>query len=319
MCTLPEDTRMQPEAIAELVTIRDLVRWGASRFNEAGLFFGHGTDNALDDALALVLYALHLDHSLPADYLDARLTTAERTAAVALLAQRYTTRKPAAYLTGTARFAGLDFKVTEDVLVPRSPIAELIEEGFAPWLDPDQVGSVLDMCTGSGCIGIACAYAFPEARVDLTDISPAALAVAQENIIDHGLEDRVEAIQADVWDGLPAGHYDLIVSNPPYVDAEDMAELPDEYLHEPALGLAAGDEGLDVVSRILAGAADRLNPGGILVVEVGRSAGHLMARYPGVPFLWLDFEHGGGGVFLLTADQLDEHRDAFVEAPGEED
>jgi ribosomal protein L3 glutamine methyltransferase len=307
-----EDT-MQQEAVAELFTLRDFVRWGASRFIEAGLFFGHGTDNALDEALALVLHALHLDHSLPAPYLDARLTGSEREAVAALLEQRRVTRKPAAYLTGQARFAGLDFKVTEDVLVPRSPIAELIEDQFAPWLDPDQVGSVLDMCTGSGCIGIACAYAFPEARVDLTDISPAALAVARENIASHGLEDRVEAIQADVWDGLPAGQYDLIVSNPPYVDAEDMASLPMEYRHEPALGLAAGDLGLDVVSRILAGAADRLNPGGILVVEVGRSAGYLMDRYPGVPFLWLEFERGGGGVFLLTADQLDEHREVFQE------
>lgn len=305
---------MQPDAIAELVSIRDFVRWGASRFNEAGLFFGHGTDNALDESLALVLHALHLDHSLPADYLDARLTKAERAAVAALLELRFTTRKPAAYLTGHARFAGLDFQVTEDVLVPRSPIAELIHDGFAPWLDADQVGSVLDLCTGSGCIGIACAYAFPEARVDLTDISPAALAVARDNIAAHELDDRVEAIQADVWDGLPAGQYDLIVSNPPYVDAEDMAELPVEYQHEPALGLAAGEDGLDVVSRILAGAADRLNPDGILVVEVGRSAGHLMARYPGVPFLWLEFEHGGGGVFLLTADQLDEHRDRFDDA-----
>lgn len=303
---------MQPEAIAELVSIRDFVRWGASRFTEAELFFGHGTDNALDESLALVLHALHLDHSLPAEYLDARLTRAERAAVVELLEQRYSSRKPAAYLTGHASFAGLDFKVTEDVLVPRSPIAELIQDGFAPWLDVEQVGSVLDLCTGSGCIGIACAYAFPEARVDLTDVSPAALAVARENIAAHDLEDRVEAIQADVWDGLPAGQYDLIVSNPPYVDAEDMANLPVEYQHEPALGLAAGEDGLDVVSRILAGAADRLNPDGILVVEVGRSAGHLMERYPGVPFLWLEFEHGGGGVFLLTADQLDEHRDAFA-------
>jgi ribosomal protein L3 glutamine methyltransferase len=307
-----EDT-MQQEAVAELVTLRDFVRWGASRFNEAGLFFGHGTDNALDEALALVLHALHLDHSLPADYLDARLTEHERAAVADLLEQRYISRKPAAYLTGHATFAGLEFKVTEDVLVPRSPIAELIEAGFAPWLDPDQVGSVLDMCTGSGCIGIACAYAFPEARVDLSDISPAALAVARENIAVHGLDARVDAIQADVWDGLPAGRYDLIVSNPPYVDVEDMASLPDEYLHEPALGLAAGEDGLDIVTRMLAGAVDRLNPGGILVVEVGRSAGHLMDRYPGVPFLWLEFERGGGGVFLLTADQLDEHREVFLE------
>lgn len=309
---------MQPEAIAELVTIRDFVRWGASRFIEAQLFFGHGTDNALDESLALVLHALHLDHSLPARYLDARLTRAERAAVADLLEQRFTTRKPAAYLTGKAIFAGLEFRVTEDVLVPRSPVAELIEDGFAPWLDADCVGSVLDLCTGSGCIGIACAYAFPEARVDLTDISPAALAVARENIAAHGLEDRVEAIQADVWNGLPAGQYDLIISNPPYVDAEDMADLPDEYLHEPALGLAAGDDGLDVVARILAGAADRLNPDGILVVEVGRSAGHLMERYPGVPFLWPEFERGGGGVFLLTADQLDEHREAFAGAVEQE-
>ncbi len=304
---------MDIEETESLTTVRDLVRWGASRFNEAGLFFGHGTDNALDESLALVLHALHLDHSLPAPFLDATVTASERGDVIDLLQRRLDERVPAAYLTHQARFAGLDFYVDENVLVPRSPIAELIAEGFAPWLDADSVTSVLDLCTGSGCIGIACAYAFPVAHVDLTDISPAALDVARINIARHGLEERVQPHLADVFEGLPAARYDLIVSNPPYVDAQDMATLPEEYRREPALGLAAGADGLDIVRRILRGAGDHLQPGGILVVEVGRSAGHLIEAFPEVPFLWLDFEQGGDGVFLLTADQVDEYQPLFAE------
>ena len=197
--------------------------------------------------------------------------------------------------------------------MPRSPIAELVEQGFSPWLDPEHVGSVLDLCTGSGCIGIACANAFPQALVDLSDISPAALDVAARNIERHRLEGRVRALRADVYDGLDGEQYDLIVSNPPYVSSAEMAQLPEEYRHEPELGLEAGDDGMDVVARILAGAAGYLRPGGIMVVEVGASAELLMARYPDVPFLWLDFERGGDGVFLLTAEQLDEFRDSFEE------
>lgn len=297
----------------EMFTLRDWVRWGASRFNEAGLFFGHGTDNALDEALALVLHALHLGHDLPGDYLQARVAAEESERILELFHQRIDRRVPAAYLIGEARFAGLDFYVDENVLIPRSPIAELIEEGFAPWLDPAQVTSVLDMCCGSGCIGIACAYAFPDALVDLSDISPAALDVAARNLERHHLEGRVRALRADVYDGLDGERYDLIVSNPPYVSSTEMQTLPAEYRHEPELALEAGDDGMDVVARILAEGADYLRPGGIMVVEVGASAELLMVRFPDIPFLWLDFERGGDGVFLLTAEQLEEFRDSFEE------
>jgi ribosomal protein L3 glutamine methyltransferase len=298
----------------ELISMRDWVRWGASCFSAAELSFGHGTQSALDDALALVLHALHLDHTLPADYLAARVTSAEAERIVQLFETRVEQRVPVAYLIGEARFAGLDFFVDENVLIPRSPIAELIEEGFAPWLEPDQVTSVLDLCCGSGCIGIACAYAFPQALVDVSDISPAALEVAARNIERHRLEDRVRALRADVYDGLDGERYDLIVSNPPYVSSAEMATLPPEYRHEPPLALAAGEDGMDIVTQILAGATDCLRPGGILVVEVGASADLLMARYPDVPFLWLDFERGGDGVFLLTAEQLTEYRENIEES-----
>ncbi len=304
---------MQYPQQKELLTLRDWVRWGASRFTEAGLFFGHGTDNALDEALSLVLHALHLGHDLPADYLAARVTSEEVGSILELFHERVDRRVPAAYLIGEARFAGLDFYVDENVLIPRSPIAELIEEGFAPWLDGDHVGSVLDLCCGSGCIGVACAYAFPQALVDLSDISPAALDVATRNVERHQLERRVRTLRADVYEGLDGERYDLIVSNPPYVSSAEMATLPEEYRHEPELGLDAGDDGMDVVARILRGGADYLRPGGIMVVEVGASADLLMARYPDVPFLWLDFERGGDGVFLLTAEQLDEFRESFEE------
>ncbi len=295
----------------ELFTLRDWVRWGASRFGEAELFFGHGTDNALDEALALVLHALHLGHDLPADYLDARLTSGERAAVAALLQARVQQRLPAAYLTGEARFGGLDFFVDRHVLIPRSPIAELIEDGFAPWLDADPVTSVLDLGCGSGCIGIACAFAFPEALVDLSDVSLAALEVATRNIERHGLESRVRALRADVYDGLDGERYDLIVSNPPYVSTDAMRQVPAEYRHEPELALKGGDDGMDVVACILAGGADYLRPGGILVMEVGASAELLIARYPEVPFLWLDFQRGGDGVFVLTLEQLEDYRDLF--------
>ncbi|MBU0501002.1 MAG: 50S ribosomal protein L3 N(5)-glutamine methyltransferase [Gammaproteobacteria bacterium] len=293
----------------ELKTIRDFVRWGASRFNEAGLHFGHGSDNALDEALGLVLHALHLNHSLPVSYLDSRLTAAERDAVAALLHRRIDERLPSAYLTGGAWFAGLYFQVDENVLVPRSPIAELLERGFEPWIEAEQIGRVLDLCTGSGCIAIAAAHYLPEAQVDAIDISDAALSVAAENVQRHGLEGRVNLYQGDIYEGLPDGAaYDVIVSNPPYVSHEEHQSLPAEYHREPALGLAADDEGLALVIRILQGAAERLNPGGILIVEVGNSAEALVERYPDCPFLWLAFERGGDGVFLLTEQQLRQYR-----------
>ena len=290
----------------KLVTLRDLIRWGASRFNEAQLFFGHGTDNALDEALQLVLHAIHLDYSLPESFLDSRVTSSEREEILALFRRRIEERVPISYLTGKARFAGFEFLVTPDVLVPRSPIAELIEQGFSPWVDPDAVGNVLDLCTGSGCIAIGCAHAFPHAHVDAVDISDAALEVATQNAAMHQVEDRMAVIKSDLFDQLQEKKYDLIVSNPPYVSRAEYDGLPAEYHAEPMLGLEAGEDGMDIVARILGDAADYLAPGGIIVVEVGASADALMERFPEVPFLWIDFERGGDGVFLFTVEQLEE-------------
>lgn len=287
-----------------LDTLADFVRWGASAFNRAGLSFAHGTSNAVDEALNLVLHGLGLDHDIPEWLLAGRLTQTEKQAVYDLLRRRVEERKPYAYITNHARFAGLDFYVDERVLVPRSPIAELIEQGFAPWIDPEQVTRILDLCTGSGCIAIACAHAFPDAKVDATDISDDALAVARINVEGLHVAHQVTLHQADVFDGLAPQRYDIIVSNPPYVDAEDMAALPDEHRHEPALGLAAGADGLDVAHRILAAASDYLAPDGILVVEVGNSRWALEEAYPDVLFTWLEFQRGQAEVFVLRADQL---------------
>jgi len=288
----------------ELLSIQDFIRWGASRFNEAGLHFGHGTDNALDEAAWLVLHALSLPADLPEMYYRSRLTEAEKDAVMSLLMERIQSRKPAAYLTGEAWFCGLSFKINESVLVPRSPIAELIQDGFSPWLDGVEVARVLDLCTGSGCIGIACANAFPDVQVDLSDISSAAVDIARENIRQHQLEGRVVAVKSDVFAQLPVNSYELIVTNPPYVGLQEMATLPGEYHQEPVLGLAAGKDGLDIVRRILAGAGDYLAPDGLLIVEVGNSRSAVEQAWPEVSFTWLDFENGGDGVFLITAAQI---------------
>lgn len=288
-----------------LHTLRDFIRWGASRMNEAGLHFGHGTDNALDEAAALTLHTLHLPPDLHADYLSASLTPDEKEAVLHLLERRLTERKPAAYLTGRAWFMGLPFYVDERVLVPRSPLAELIERQFAPWLtDSRKVEQILDLGTGSGCIGIACAYAFPDAQVDLADLSTEALAVARRNVAEHGLEDQVQVIQSDLFSALKDRRYDIIISNPPYVGLQELDTLPAEYHHEPRLGLAAGAEGLDVVVEILRQAADYLKRDGLLIVEVGNAQYALCKALPDAPFTWLEFERGGQGVFLLNAAQL---------------
>ncbi len=291
----------------ELLTLRDVIRWGVSQFNQADLFYGHGMASALDEVVYLCLHALHLPHDFPESYFDTRLTAHEKLEIYSLLTRRINEKVPASYLTGEAWFAGLPFYVNEHVLIPRSPIAELIEKRFEPWVEAESVESILDLCCGSGCIGIASAYAFDWASVDMVDISPMAIEVAEENIQRHQLEDRVSVIQSDLFSKVPPRQYDIIVSNPPYVDAEDMAELPDEYHHEPELGLAAGDDGLDLVIPMLQQARAFLTDQGILVVEVGNSQYALQQAYPHVPFYWLDFERGGSGIFLLTAEQLDEY------------
>ncbi|MEO4046546.1 50S ribosomal protein L3 N(5)-glutamine methyltransferase [Pseudomonas sp. CAU 1711] len=295
---------------SRLRTVRDHIRWAVSRFHEAGLFFGHGTDNAWDDARQLVLGALHLPFEIADAYLDCRLEEDEQRQLLELIRRRVEERVPTAYLIGEAWFCGLPFLVDERVLVPRSPIAELIAQRFAPWL-PAAPARILDLCTGSGCIGIACAYAFPEAEVVLGDLSFEALEVANQNIERHELEERVYTVQGDGFAGLPGQRFDLIVSNPPYVDAEDFADMPAEYHHEPELGLACGDDGLDLVRRMLAEAADHLSEKGLLIVEVGNSQVHVEALYPEVDFTWLEFEQGGHGVFLLAAAQCREHQQLF--------
>ena len=298
----------------ELITIQDFIRWGASRFREAELNFSHGMASAIDEAAYLVLHTLHLPVDTPSLYFNSRLTKSEQKQVSDILWRRVNERKPAAYLTKEAWFAGLPFFVDERVLVPRSPLAELIEKQFYPWLEPEGVHHVLDLCTGSGCIGIACAYAFPDAEIDLSDISGPALQVADTNIERHHLGKHVKTIHSDLFTQIPAKQYDLIVSNPPYVDAEDIAAMGDEFHHEPQLGLAAGQDGLDIVRRILVKARDYLTDEGILIVEVGNSQYALQQAYPNVPFHWLEFERGGDGVFLLTANQLDRHQDQFKAA-----
>ncbi|MGL5769121.1 MAG: 50S ribosomal protein L3 N(5)-glutamine methyltransferase [Plesiomonas shigelloides] len=299
------------EAVNELHTIQDMLRWTVSRFNAAGLYYGHGTDNPWDEAVALVLPTLFLPLDFPADMRNCRLTPSERHRIVERVLRRINDRVPVAYLTNSAWFCGMEFYVDERVLVPRSPIGELIQNHFDGLL-PREPLRILDMCTGSGCIAIACAAEFPDAEVDAVDISTAALTVAEQKIYAHALEQRVIPIRSDVFRDLPQDKYDLIVTNPPYVDAEDIADMPDEYHHEPAIGLASGMDGLKLTKRILAGAPDYLAEDGVLICEVGNSMVHLEAQYPEIPFTWLEFEHGGLGVFMLTRQQIVDHYHHFA-------
>ena len=287
------------------MNIEDLIRSIAAKFDAAGLTFGHGTDNALDEAAWLVFSSMQLSHDAAPAVYGVPVSDDQRAAAMSLADRRIRDRVPLAYLLNQAYFAGLEFYVDERVLVPRSPFAELIHERFVPWLDPDAVQSVADLGTGSGCIAIALAHAFPDAKVDAVDISADALAVTAINIEKHGVGERVSAVQSDFFDSLPGNRYDLIVSNPPYVDQEDMASLPDEFRHEPVLGLAAGDDGLDAVHKILRDASRFLTDNGILVCEVGNSQPALEAAYPKLGFVWLEFSEGGSGVFLLTRTDLE--------------
>ncbi|MGO1344971.1 50S ribosomal protein L3 N(5)-glutamine methyltransferase [Chromohalobacter japonicus] len=295
-----------------LVSLRDCLRWATSEFNAHRLHFGHGTASAWDEAVALVLGALHLPWDVDPAVLDARLLPIERRRVVSLVRQRIEQRTPLPYLLGEAFFAGYPFEVDERVLIPRSPIAELVEDAFAAWFPQWSPTRVLDLCAGSGCIGIATALYLPTAEVDLVDISPEALAVAKANIVHHDVGKRVRAVTSDLFAGVAGQRYDIIVSNPPYVDARDLAGMPAEFGHEPSLALAAGDDGLDIVRRMLREAREHLTDDGVLIVEVGNSARHLDAAFPEVPFLWLEFERGGEGVFALTAAELDQYAASFA-------
>lgn len=293
----------------DLTTLADWIEWAASRFDSADLYFGHGTDNAMDEAAVLALHVLGLGWPELENRLDVPFPRHRWEALSELVEARIAEKVPAAYLTGRAWFAGLEFIVNRQVLVPRSPIAELVVNAFQPWLEqaPDRI---LDLCTGCGCIGIACAKVFDNAYVDLSDISAEALEVARANIDLHGLGQRVRAVRSDVFGNI-AGKYDLIVANPPYVDARDLACMPDEYRAEPVLGLASGPDGLDVTRTILAQASRFLNSDGLLVVEVGNSWEALEQAFPNVPFLWPEFEYGGHGVFILTAKELNRYQEFF--------
>lgn len=293
----------------EFQTLRDWLRWAVSRFNEAGLFFGHGTNNAFDEAAYLILHALHLPPDRLEPFLDARLTRAERIAVHNVIDQRVVRRLPAAYLTHEAWLGDFRFYVDERVIVPRSYFAELLADGLAPWVtDPEQIDNALDLCTGSGCLAILMAHAFPNAAIDAVDISTDALEVARRNVDDYRLGDRVRLVQSNLLENLEGRRYDLIICNPPYVTSDAMAALPAEYRHEPALALGAGDDGLDIVRRLLAVAADHLNPDGLLLVEVGHNRDIADAAFPDLPLNWIDVASAEGKIFLLSRDELRKFR-----------
>ena len=296
---------------AELQTLRDVIRWGMTQFTRAELFYGHGTDNALDESTRLVLHAMGVPPGGEQLALDARLTEVEKQQLNTLIQRRIEERMPLPYLTGVAWFAGLPFKVNQSVLIPRSPIAELIEHGFQPWLGDLEPHSILDLCAGSGCIGIACAHLFTEAKVDLAELSTEALLLAQQNVQQHQLDDRVHCWQSDLFNAVKGLRYDLIVSNPPYVDKADLQSMPAEFQHEPAMALASGEDGLDITRRILREAAGHLNESGLLVVEVGNSGMALEEAYPAVAFTWLEFERGGHGVFVFSRKELEQYQQQF--------
>ena len=296
---------MFEQAQNELSTLRDLMRFSVSRFSEAGLYFGHGSDNAWDESAYLLLHTLHLPLDRLEPFMDARLTGDERAAALRIIKRRITERLPAAYLTNEAWLGEYRFYVDQRVIVPRSHIAELLREQLSPWIDdPWAVGRVLDLCTGSGCLAILAAQAFPEARVDAVDISPDALAVARRNVDDYQLAARLRLVESNAFAGVAGERYDVIISNPPYVNAESMAALPEEYRREPELALASGEDGLDFVRIILKEAAAHLNPKGVLIVEIGNNQSELEQAFPEIPFTWLDTAAGDQFVFMLHREDL---------------
>ena len=292
------------QAESSLHTLRDFLRFAVSRFQQAGLVFGHGSDNAHDEAAYLILHTLHLPLDMLEPYLDAALLADEKTELLGKLRERIEQRVPVAYITQHARQGDFDFYVDERVIVPRSFIYELLGEPLSPWIEyPELVHRALDLCTGSGCLAIQIAAHYPAAQIDAVDISLDALEVAAVNVEDYGLQERIQLVHTDLFEGLE-GTYDLIVSNPPYVDAESVGALPEEYLHEPELALGSGEDGLDATREILLQAAKFLNPRGVLLVEIGHNRDVLEREYPELPFVWLDTSGGDGFVFLLTREQL---------------
>ena len=291
--------------ISELLTLRDWLRYAVSTFTEADLTFGHGSENAYDEAAYLLLHTLHLPLDTLEPFLDAKLTAQEKVTLLDILQRRVEQKIPAAYLTHEAWLGEFKFYVDERVIVPRSFIAELLRERLFPWVaDADNTTAVLDLCTGSGCLAILAALAFPNARVDAVDLSPEALEVAKRNVIDYQLHNQISLIQSDLFAQLGGRQYDIIISNPPYVDAESVAALPAEYLHEPKLALGSGNDGLDATREILKQAASHLTPHGILIVEIGHNRDVLEAAYPDLPFTWLDVSAGDQFVFLLHRNDL---------------
>lgn len=301
MSTFPEFDEANTGA---LNTVLDWLRWGASRFDEAGVFFGHGTTNAWDEALFLLAAAINQPWDMIDKIQPAALSQVEQQAVYEMFKQRVDARIPAPYLTGVAWFAGFPFKVSQDVLVPRSPIAELLMKSFEPWVI-EAPGQILDMCTGSGCIGVACAHQFPQAEVTLSDISADALVVAEQNILFHQMADRVSTLLSDGFEAMKGRKFDLIIANPPYVDAEDFADMPAEFHAEPRLGLVSGDDGLNFTRAFLSQVNQYLNPNGVVVVEVGNSCIALEEAFPTVPFEWVELENGGLGVFVLSKEQVE--------------
>lgn len=293
------------DAPQNLITLRDVLRFAVSRFNAAQLVFGHGTDNAFDEAVYLILHTLHLPLERLEPFLDARLTPPELEQLIAVLRRRVEERVPAAYLTQQAWLGDFRFFVDERVIVPRSFISELLREQLAPWIEfPEQIECALDLCTGSGCLAILLAHAFPNADIDAVDLSADALAVAQHNVADYALDDRVQLIRSDLFANLRDKQYDLIISNPPYVNGSSMEVLPEEYKHEPEMALGSGDDGLDATRRILQGAPAHLNDGGLLIVEIGHNRDELETAFPHLPFTWLQVSAGDQFVFMLSKEQL---------------